>query len=72
MSQQSWRELREQLRSTPEVHHVALVGGEFDVILLVCTIDNIDLRRVIFEQLQSMSGLLDTQALLIFEDLDTR
>lgn len=72
VSQHSWRELREQLRSIPEVHHIALVGGDFDVILLVRAIDNIDLRRVIFDQLQSMPGVLDTQTFLVFEDVDTR
>jgi DNA-binding Lrp family transcriptional regulator len=54
------------------VHHIALVGGDFDVILLVRAVDNIDLRRVIFDQLQSMPGVLDTQTFLVFEDLDTR
>ena len=72
VSQHSWRELREQLRAIPEVHHIALVGGDFDVILLVRAIDNIDLRRVIFDELQSMTGVLDTQTFLVFEDVDTR
>ncbi|MEJ1178646.1 MULTISPECIES: Lrp/AsnC family transcriptional regulator [unclassified Pseudarthrobacter] len=72
VSQHSWRELREQLRAIPEVHHIALVGGDFDVILLVRAIDNIDLRRVIFDELQSMPGVVDTQTFLVFEDLDTR
>lgn len=72
VSQHSWRELREQLRAIPEIHHIALVGGDFDVILLVRAIDNIDLRRVIFDQLQSMPGVLDTQTFLVFEDVDTR
>jgi DNA-binding Lrp family transcriptional regulator len=70
--QQSWRELRELLRAIPEVHHIALVGGDFDVILLVRDVDNVDLRRVIFDQLQSMPGVLDTQTFLVFEDVDTR
>lgn len=70
--QQSWRELRKQLGAIPEVHHVALVGGDFDVILLVRAIDNVDLRRVIFDQLQPMPGVLDTQTILVFEDMDTR
>ena len=70
--QHSWRELRELLRAIPEVHHIALVGGDFDVILLVRAVDNIDLRRVIFDQLQSMPGVLDTQTFLVFEDVDTR
>ncbi|MCO4252105.1 Lrp/AsnC family transcriptional regulator [Pseudarthrobacter raffinosi] len=72
VKQQSWRELREQLRSVPEIEHIALVGGDFDVILLVRGIDNLDLRRLIFDQLQSMPGVLDTQTFLVFEDLDTR
>ena len=72
VSQHSWRELREQLRAIPEVAHIALVGGDFDVILLVRAEDNQGLRKVIFDRLQSMPGVLDTQTFLIFEDLDTR
>lgn len=72
VQQHSWRELREQLRAIPEIHHIALVGGDFDVILLVRAVDNVDLRRVIFDQLQSMPGVLDTQTFLVFEDMDAR
>ncbi|WP_077490650.1 Lrp/AsnC family transcriptional regulator [Sinomonas mesophila] len=70
--QQTWRELRERLRAIPEVHHIALVGGDFDVIILVRAVDNTDLRRVVFDRLQNMPGVLDTQTFLVFEDLDTR
>ena len=70
--QHSWRELKEALRKIPEVHHVALVGGSFDVILLVRAEDNLHLRQVIFDHLQSMPGVLDTQTFLVFEDLDIR
>ena len=70
--QQSWRELKEVLRKIPEVHHVALVGGSFDVILLVRAEDNLHLRQVIFDQLQSAPGVLDTQTFLVFEDLEVR
>lgn len=70
--QHSWRELKEKLQAIEEVHHIALVGGDFDVILLVRTLDNADLRRVVFDKLQSMDGVLDTQTLLIFDDVDTR
>src|SRR4051794_29327962 len=72
LKQDSWRELRDQLGAIPEVHHIALVGGDFDVILLVRAVGNIDLRRVIFDQLQTMPGVLDTQTFLVFEDVDTR
>ncbi len=70
--QHSWRELKERLQSIPEVHHIALVGGGFDVILLVRAVDNVDLRRVIFDKLQSMEGILDTQTFLVFEHIDPR
>lgn len=72
VSQHAWRELREELRAIPEVVHIALVGGDFDVMLLVRAQDNEGLRRVVFDQLQSMPGVLDTQTFLIFEDLDNR
>ncbi|MEE1621268.1 Lrp/AsnC family transcriptional regulator [Zafaria sp. J156] len=72
LRQHSWREMRERLAAIPEVHHIGLVGGNFDVILLVRAKDNVDLRRVIFDQLQSMQGVLDTQTFLVFEDVDTR
>lgn len=72
LRQHSWRELRDRLAALPEVHHIGLVGGNFDVILLVRAKDNVDLRRVVFENIQSMPGVLDTQTFLIFEDVDTR
>ncbi len=72
LRQHSWRELRDRLAALPEVHHIGLVGGNFDVILLVRAKDNVDLRRVVFDNIQSMPGVLDTQTFLVFEDVDTR
>ncbi|MET3143801.1 UNVERIFIED_ORG: DNA-binding Lrp family transcriptional regulator [Arthrobacter sp. UYEF2] len=60
------------LSSIPEVHHIALVGGDFDVILLVRAIDNTDLLVRAIDQLQAMPGVQDTQTFLVFEDVDTR
>ncbi|WP_233555849.1 Lrp/AsnC family transcriptional regulator [Galactobacter caseinivorans] len=71
LRQHSWRELQATLRRIPEVHHVALVGGTFDVILLVRATDNTALRRVVFEVLQAMPEVMDTQTHLIFEDSET-
>ncbi|NYE95500.1 DNA-binding Lrp family transcriptional regulator [Psychromicrobium silvestre] len=70
--QHDWRELKALLGALPEVQHIALLGGNFDVMLLVRARDNVDLRRVIFDQIQSMPGVVDTQTYLIFEDVDTR
>lgn len=72
LRQHSWREMKERLSAIPEVHHIGLVGGNYDVILLVRALDNVDLRRVVFDVLQSIPGIIDTQTTLIFEDLDTR
>ena len=43
--QNSWRTVREQLRQLPGASHIALVGGDFDVILLVRASDARDLRQ---------------------------
>lgn len=72
VDQANWHELRDQLIAIPEVEHVALVGGDFDVLLLVRARDNEDLRRVVLEELQSIPAIRDTKTALIFEDHDTR
>jgi DNA-binding Lrp family transcriptional regulator len=68
--QSSWRDLQQRLRTIPEVRHMALLGGEFDVMLLVRATDNDALRRVVLEQLQAIPGVLATRTFLIFEDAD--
>jgi DNA-binding Lrp family transcriptional regulator len=68
--QNNWRDLQAALRVIPEVRHMALVGGEFDVMLLVRAEDNNALRRVVLEQLQTIPGVLSTKTFLIFEDAE--
>ena len=68
--QHNWRDLQAALRAIPEVRHMALVGGEFDVMLLVRAADNNALRRVVLEQLQTIPGVLSTKTFLIFEDAE--
>lgn len=67
--QNGWRDLKKQLAAIPEIEHMALVGGEFDVILLVRTTDNESLRTVVLDRLQAVPGVLATKTFLIFEDL---
>jgi DNA-binding Lrp family transcriptional regulator len=69
LRQSSWRTLRVQLQAIPEVKHMALVGGDFDAILLVRAADNEGLRRVVLEKLQAIPEVLATRTALIFEDL---
>lgn len=68
--QNSWRDLKARLSDIPEVRHMALVGGDFDVILLVRAADNAALRRVVLDQLQAVPGVLATRTFLIFEDAE--
>ena len=70
LRQADWRLVREQLRALPGVVHLALVGGEFDVILLVRVRDNADLRRLILDVIQGMPGVVSTRTLLVFEEPD--
>ena len=66
--QAEWRRIRELLRNLPGVAHIALVGGEFDVILLVRARDNEDLRRLVLDKIQGMRGVVNTRTLLVFEE----
>ncbi|MFJ9520295.1 Lrp/AsnC family transcriptional regulator [Kitasatospora sp. NPDC101801] len=68
--QNSWRTVREQLLALPGVAHIALVGGEFDVLLLVHTADNHALRELVLGQIQGIPQVLSTQTLLVFEETD--
>lgn len=72
VQQNTWRDVRERLRAIPEVRHMALVGGDFDVILLVRAADNAALRRLVLDELQAVPGILATRTILIFEDLENR
>ncbi|MFF1440995.1 Lrp/AsnC family transcriptional regulator [Streptomyces sp. NPDC058295] len=68
--QNSWRTVREQLRLLPGASHIALVGGDFDVLLLVHTPDNRALREVVLTRLQLIPEVLSTRTLLVFEEED--
>jgi DNA-binding Lrp family transcriptional regulator len=68
--QNSWRTVREQLRQLPGAAHIALVGGDFDVLLLVHTPDNRTLRELVLTRLQAIPEVLSTRTLLVFEEED--
>lgn len=69
VDQAQWQEVRKRLMEIPEVHHIALIGGEFDVIVLVRARDNRDLRRVVLESIQSIPSVRGTRTQIIFEDM---
>ncbi|MED7950601.1 MULTISPECIES: Lrp/AsnC family transcriptional regulator [unclassified Streptomyces] len=68
--QNSWRTVREQLLALPGVAHIALVGGDFDVLLLVHTDDNHALRELVLNRIQSIPQVLGTRTMLVFEETD--
>lgn len=68
LRQAEWREVRKRLAEVPGVEHIALVGGDFDAVLLVRARDNTDLRRLVLDDIQSIPGVVSTRTLLIFDE----
>lgn len=70
IEQNAWREVSAALREIDYVEHVTLVGAEVDVVALVRTPDNADLRRVVLERIQAVPGIKSTRTWLIFAEVD--
>jgi DNA-binding Lrp family transcriptional regulator len=70
IAQRSWKAVRRQLLSLPEIDHVALVSGAHDILVRVRTQDAAALRDVVLTKLQEMPEIRATQTVLIFEELD--
>ncbi|MFF2627280.1 Lrp/AsnC family transcriptional regulator [Kitasatospora griseola] len=68
--QNSWRTVRDQLLQLPGVAHIALVGGDYDVLMLVHTADNRELRELVLGSIQSIPQVLGTRTMLVFEETD--
>ncbi|KRV47455.1 AsnC family transcriptional regulator [Wenjunlia vitaminophila] len=68
--QNSWRTVRQQLLALPGTAHIALVSGDFDVLLLVHTQDNRALRELVLTRIQNIPEVLSTRTLLVFEETD--
>jgi DNA-binding Lrp family transcriptional regulator len=68
LRQADWRGVRDRLATLPGIVHIALVGGDFDVIVLVRARDNTDLRRIVLDEIQGTPGVISTRTLLVFEE----
>lgn len=66
--QSHWRQIAERLHALPGIAHIALVGADFDAVLLVRARDNADLRRLVLEEILAVDGVLNTRTLLVFEE----
>jgi DNA-binding Lrp family transcriptional regulator len=70
IDQTSWQEVRARLAVIRGIEHIALLGGDSDVLLLVRARDNGDLRRVVLEELQAIPAVKSTRTSLVFEDFE--
>ncbi|WP_283136361.1 Lrp/AsnC family transcriptional regulator [Rhizohabitans arisaemae] len=68
IEQNTWRTVAQHLRKIPYVDHIALVGGDFDVLVLVRTPDNAALRHVVLERFHEIPGVRGTRTSLVFEE----
>jgi DNA-binding Lrp family transcriptional regulator len=68
--QDTWRTVRARLRELPGAAHIALVSGDFDVLLLVHTADNRALRELVLTRIQAIPEVINTRTLLVFEETD--
>jgi DNA-binding Lrp family transcriptional regulator len=68
--QDSWQSVRACLERLPEAAHIALVSGDFDVLMLVHTRDNRALRELVLDRIQQIPEVLSTRTLLVFEETD--
>lgn len=69
IEQASWREVSEQLRSIQYVEHLTMVGGDFDVLVLVRAPDNQALREIVLERIQEVLGVRSTRTWLVFDEV---
>lgn len=72
VEQNAWRAIAEQLREIPYVEHFALVGGDFDILVLVRAADNAALRSVVLERVQAIEGIRSTRTWLVFDEAEGR
>nr|WP_173084753.1 Lrp/AsnC family transcriptional regulator [Phytohabitans rumicis] len=72
IDQNAWRTISDQLRDVPYVQHMALVGGDVDIMMLVRTPDNATLRDVVIAGVHAVPGVRSTRTWLVFEELAGR
>ncbi|GAA0339687.1 Lrp/AsnC family transcriptional regulator [Actinoallomurus spadix] len=68
IEQHSWREVTARLREVPYIEHLAFVGGDVDLVMLVRTPDNVTLRDVVLARIHALSGIRSTRTWLIFDE----
>lgn len=68
IQQDSWRGLAAQLKTLRFVERFTLIGGDFDVLVVVRTPDNATLRNVVLDRIHSLAGIRASRTWLVFEE----
>ncbi|TDC92525.1 Lrp/AsnC family transcriptional regulator [Actinomadura sp. 7K507] len=68
IEQNSWRKVSARLREVPCIEHLAFVGGDVDLVMLVRTPDNASLRDVVLSRVHAVEGVRSTRTWLIFDE----
>lgn len=68
IEQNSWRKVSARLREVPHIEHLAFVGGDVDLVMLVRTPDNASLRDVVLARIHAVEGVRATRTWLIFDE----
>ncbi|MFI0446998.1 Lrp/AsnC family transcriptional regulator [Actinomadura sp. 6N118] len=68
IEQNTWRAVTARLRDIPYIEHFAMVGGDYDVLVLVRAPDNAALRHVVLERIQDIPGVRGTRTWLVFDE----
>ncbi|GAA4223851.1 Lrp/AsnC family transcriptional regulator [Actinomadura meridiana] len=72
IEQNSWRKVSAQLGKVPGIEHMAFVGGDVDLIMLVRTPDNVSLREIVLSRIHTIEGVRSTRTWLIFDETPPR
>lgn len=68
IDQTAWRAVSARLQEIPFVEHIALLGGDYDVLVLVRAPDNTALRHVVLDRIQDIPGVRGSRTWLVFEE----
>jgi DNA-binding Lrp family transcriptional regulator len=68
IEQNSWRHGAARLREVPGIEHLAFVGGDVDLVMLVRTADTASLRDIVLARVHALEGVRSTRTWLIFDE----
>ncbi|GLW64659.1 AsnC family transcriptional regulator [Actinomadura rubrobrunea] len=68
IDQHSWRDVSVKMREVPYVQHLAFVGGDVDLVMLVRTPDTATLRDVVLAGIHAITGVRSTRTWIVFEE----